>query len=246
MIEAKAEGEPITPEVVAQAYSYAKHSEVRTEYFCVCNGIEFRVYATVAARDQPPLLTVDPRKREIAVAALRELVGAGPLQSRFAQVAAGAFPPLGPGLSSFAQVIRGTIVHERQNPEIPALKGFTVYVDNGIIERVDGTLSGRFEGRAPISSLQDVVNKLGLTSIELRSESTVLSSDAGNPTLFVTEKAAVFPQGEVMISVRARVALTGNILTGPFEVDMLYARPDNLGTVLFSITPSGTARLILR
>jgi hypothetical protein len=265
-IEAKAEGEQITQDAVEQAYTYAKHPEVRAVYFCLCNGIEFRVYITDAAPDQSPILTTDPRDCELAVARLTDILGAAPLLSRFAARAADTLPPLGAGLSSFAQIVKGHIVHERQVPPIPSMQGFTVYIQNGTIERADTGLLAVIKGLAPFASIQRLVEKLGLTALELRSSSTELSSDPQNPTHFsaVAVAVAVFPKGEMMpditsgtmnalafemycqISVRASVTLEGGVVTGPFEVCFQYLKAADASEFLKAFTSTGTVTLHAR
>jgi hypothetical protein len=172
VLEAKPEGIPITDDDVAQAYSYAVHGAVRAIYFCVCNGEEFRVYATSAAPEHPPLVRCDPRDTQAAVATLRPFLGAPALLREFARTVSISQPPIGPGLSSFAEIVHGTIVHEHMTPDLPPMRGFTVFVTGGAIERVADGLRAYWESQAPSSAIQKVVERLGALRVEARSAAT--------------------------------------------------------------------------
>lgn len=263
-IEAKGEGEKIDLDTTEQAYSYAKHPEVRSVYFCVCNGKELRLYLTDAAPAQPAILTVfDLTNLEATVEALRKFVGPGALLKRFADAAGPAFPPLGETLSSYAQITGGRIIHEEQTPKIPGLKGFTVSVEGGALERTDIGLLARVEGRAPYAALQRVLERFGLTYLEMQSTATELSVDPANPTLFQSKSIAVFPEGEMMpniatgteapitvgiiceLTVRAQVALTGHVVAGPFEAHMRYVRAEDPNALLLTVSSIGNFSLKL-
>jgi predicted type IV restriction endonuclease len=87
-VEAKPSGPDFTIDDVEQAFTYARHPEVRATYFCLCNGREWRVYATDGSAEAPPLRTIDPRDPKTATRDLESLLGPTALQSRFAAVAA--------------------------------------------------------------------------------------------------------------------------------------------------------------
>ena len=59
VIEAKAPSESLGIDEAEQAYTYARHPEVRAVYFCLTNGHEFVVYRTDESPDAGPVLTVD-------------------------------------------------------------------------------------------------------------------------------------------------------------------------------------------
>jgi hypothetical protein len=240
IIEAKP-SEPITDDDVEQAYSYAKHPEIRASYFCLCNGIEFRVYATDADPTVGPLRTVDPTDAESAARELSSLLGAEPLLARFAQVAADSRSPIGPGLLSFAQILRGKIVYNRSAGDLPFMRGFTISITRGAIQLVDGSgLCAYWESQAPFDSIQKTIDRLGLTRVEAISSSTSLSTDARSPTVFLLNSTAIFPRGEKLwdltryeeqellqdlrchLTTQATGTLSGSRFGGLFEIHVDY------------------------
>lgn len=240
IIEAKP-SEPITDDDIEQAYSYAKHPEIRASYFCLCNGIEFRVYATEADPTVGPLRTVDPTNAVDAAKELSSLLGAEALLTRFAQVAADSRPPIGRGLLSFAQILRGKIVYSASAGDLPFMRGFTISITGGAIQQVDGGgLCAYWEAQAPFDAIQKTVDRLGLTRVETTSSSNALSSNANAPTVFSLNSTAIFPRGEKLfdltqyverelltdlqcqLSARATGTLAGSRFFGPFELRVEY------------------------
>lgn len=58
VLDAKAPNEKVTDtDHVAQVYSYATHSEIRSKYFALCNGLQFVIYRTDS--DSEPILFFD-------------------------------------------------------------------------------------------------------------------------------------------------------------------------------------------
>jgi hypothetical protein len=243
IVEAKASGTAITTNDIEQAYTYAKHPEVRAVYFCLCNGLEFRVYVTDGAPAQDPILVVDPTNRRLAVRRLRELLAPDALLYRFAQAAASALPPIGAGLLSYTQIVQGWIAHERSTPSIPHMRGFTVTITGGAIQRASQGLCAYWESRAPYTAIQGLIDRIGLTRVEALSSDSHLSSDRQAPTLFCADMSAVFPKGEIMpnlvsgesnvlaydlhchLTFRAWATLEGNVIDGPFQMEVVYEVP---------------------
>lgn len=57
-MDAKAPNEKVTDiDHVGQVYSYATHSEIRSKYFALCNGLQFVIYRTDG--DNEPILYFD-------------------------------------------------------------------------------------------------------------------------------------------------------------------------------------------
>jgi len=239
-IEAKPSGAEISVNDIEQAYTYARHPEVRSVYFCLCNGLEFRVYVTDGSPDQP-ILTVDPRNRKAAVRSLRPLLGPAALLHRFAHAAASTLPPIGPGLTSFAQILRGSIAYERWTPEAPHMNGMTISVTGGAIQRINSnSLHAYWEAQAPHTAVQQSLERLGLTRVDAYSTAAELSSRVDVPTVFEVKTTTVIPQGErlwnlqkheeIMLPVpiecyltaRATGVLSGSIFTGRFELHNVY------------------------
>lgn len=197
-IEAKPEVPELTTDDVEQAYTYARHPEVRAEYFCLCNGKEFRVNATSAAAGAPPLRITDPREPATAAVTLRSLLGPEELLRRFADVVADASPPIGEGLASFAQITGGRIVYDLDVP-LRALQGITMGVATGAIQRDESNrLYAYWKVQAPYAQLQRTLTILKLDTVEAHSDQSQLSVDPSRPTVFILDETKTFPKGTPM------------------------------------------------
>ena len=245
ILEAKPSDPDITADDIEQAYTYARHPEVRAVYFCLCNGREWRVYATDGSADTPPLRMIDPRDPKSAARDLGSLLGPTALQVRFAEVAADAMPPIGPGLLSFAQITGGFTSYDRSEPDLPPMRGFTLSITGGAIQRLEtGGLIAYWEARGPYAPIQRLLERLGLTRIEAFSSSNELSDRSDAPTIFDGEMTAFFPAGETLydlstytdvvlpfsmachLNFRGTGVLTAGRLRGPFELHVLYEFTD--------------------
>jgi hypothetical protein len=241
VVEAKSSESENSLDEIEQAFTYARHPEVRAVYFCLCNGREWRVYATDGSAEAPALLTIDPRDPKRAAQDLESLLGPAALQSRFAAVAADSLPPIGPGLTSFAQITGGFTSYERCEPDLPPMRGFTLSVTGGAIQRLEtGGLYAYWEARGPYAAIQRTIERLGLTRAEAFSSVSTLSDDSASPTIFDGGMNTVFPAGEPMynlanyedvilqFALRCRVryrcagVLTAGRFGGPFELNVLY------------------------
>lgn len=248
-LEAKPSGPDITVDDIEQAFTYARHPEVRAVYFCLCNGREWRIYATEGSADALPLLTIDPRDPKTAARDLGSLLGPTALQRRFAEVAAGALPPIGPGLSSFAQITGGFTAYNRSEPDLPPMRGLTLSITGGAIQRCDsGGLIAYWQARAPYAPIQRLLERLGFIRIEAFSPANELSDRPESPTVFEGQMTAVVPAGETLydlatyrdvvlpvsltchLSFRGSVVLTAGRLQGPFELHVRYEFTDASGT----------------
>lgn len=240
VLEAKSDAADITAEAIAQAYSYARHHEIRAIYFCLCTASEFRVYATDGTPDEPALLSVDPRDTQQAVEVLRPLLGPAALLRRWADRVADSQPPIGPGLLSFAQVLRGSVVYQHWTPVMPHMDGMTVPVTSGAVQRTENGLLAYWESQAPFAGIQRLLERLGLTRVEACSESTSLSADPASPTVFAVRASVIFPRGETLrdfnkhedvvlkqdihcaLKVTATGVLVGASFRGPLVLEVEY------------------------
>jgi hypothetical protein len=247
-VEAKPSGPDFTIDDVEQAFTYARHPEVRAAYFCLCNGREWRVYATDGSAEAPILRTIDPRDPKTAARNLESLLGAAALQTRFAAVAADSLPPIGPGLLSFAQIIGGFTAYDRCTPDLPPMRGLTLSVTGGAIQRLEtGGLSVYWQARGPYAPIQRLLERLGLTRAEAFSPANALSDQATNPTVFDGDMSTVFPAGETLydlskhedvvlpfpmncrLKYRGTGVLTAGRFSGPFELHVIYEFTDTAG-----------------
>ena len=223
---------PISVDDIEQAYTYAKHPEVRAVYFCICNGLEFRVYDTNCDPTVPPVLVVvgcddTPRAAQI----LSQLLSAQALLSRHATSVADTQPSIGPGLLSFAQIVGGKIVHRHNTANLAPLIGFTISVIGGAIQRVDdGTLMAYFEGRPPYLGIQKTLDDLGLNKVEAYSDARELSTDPASPTIFRARAAASFPKGQQMLDLTTH---TYKVLTRTLNAEIDFEAAGYLVSSLF-------------
>jgi hypothetical protein len=131
---------------------------------------------------------------------------------------------------------------------MPSLRGFTIVVTGGAIQR-DGTtgLYAYWESLAPYSSIQRTLESLGLTRVKAFSRATALSADMSSPTVFETDMEAVFPQGQLMRNLQAhedielpfdvrahvRACATGGLssdrFSGPYHLHCSYNFDDAEG-----------------
>jgi hypothetical protein len=265
-IEAKAP-QPISKDDVEQAYTYAKHPEVRGVYFCLCNGVEFRVYDTNSDPSVPPILVLtDLEDAERCANHLRNLLGPDSLLARHALIAADTQPAIGQGLRSYVEIVGGRIAHKENTLKLPVLTGFTISVIGGAIQRVDdGSLMVVFEGRAPYLSVQELLDRLGLKRVEAYTESKQLSTDSAAPTVFSANMTAIFPEGEQLTDISSNTsivlgrplkaeirftatgALNGTTFGGAFQLDCTYrdgATADS--PILTSLSSFGDFEFLLR
>jgi Type I restriction enzyme R protein N terminus (HSDR_N) len=258
---------PISNDDVQQAYTYAKHPEVRAVYFCICNGLEFRVYDTNSDPSVPPVLVVTACDNSIKAAEKLALVlGAEALLARHAVVLADTRSGVGADLSSFVQIVGGKIVHRDNTTNVAVLRGLTISVTGGAIQRVeDGSLMAYFEGRAPYLGIQKTIDALGLTRVELYSDSSVLSSDSTVPTIFRANMSASFPRGQQMLDLNTHTyvelprtlrveiefeaagTLDARVFAGRFQQDCAYKDEDSPERpFIFGFTSRGDFEFYLR
>ena len=217
VIEAKSSEADITIDAIEQAYTYARHPQIRAVYFCLSTDSQFRVYATDATPGQPYLVSVDPRDTQQAAKALRPILGPSALLHRFARQVADTQPPIGRGLLSFAQIVRGSVVHQHTTPSLPQMEGFAVSVTGGAVQHTEQGLLAYWEGQAPFAWIQRILERLGLTRVEAVSPSTSLSTDPKSPTVFHVHNTVVFPKGETF---RDLAKHTDRILTTDLHCEL--------------------------
>jgi hypothetical protein len=134
----------------------------------------------------------------------------------------------------------GVDTHERTTPDMPHMRGFTVWVIGGAIQRLEGELCAYWESMAPNTAIQRMLDRLDLLRVEARAQAESLSTDPSAPTIFHCTAAAVFPKGEVLpdartgeehvllqdlhcrMGFRADATLVGSSLGGPFLLSITY------------------------
>ena len=253
IIEAKPTEPPLTEDDIEQAFTYARHPEIRGVYYCLCNGCEFRVYAADSAPGTGAILVVDPAITEIAAQQLAAYLGPDQLRRRHSLLTELEPKALGPGLLSFAQVIGGRFEFQRTSIPFPFLDGFVVAIRGGSIQRDadNNTLIAYLESISPLGPLQRINERLGLDRLELTAPGLELSSDPTAPTQFSGSLNLLIPRGEHLydvmrweeselpvdmaceIAITSAAVLAGSRLSGSFDAVYLFrALVPNMGVVL--------------
>jgi hypothetical protein len=213
VMEAKPPHELIDIDAIEQAWSYANHPEVRAVYFAISNGREFRVYVTTAPPDSSPILSIKWEDMERDSALISHLLSAEAIKRNFPRTQDMGVP-LGPGLQSLAMIASGSIGYTEVSIPMPIIEELQIAVIDGAIERGDaGNLIAYVVTQAPIRSIQQMIEKMGLSKLEYTSHSTVLSSNPEFPTNFAYKGQADFARGEELFDItsNARVKLPFSI-----------------------------------
>lgn len=194
-IEAKSPNEEITIDDVEQAFSYARHPEVKAIYYCLCNGRELRVYQTESAPNVEPILSMrfEEYKDE---SALENLLAPSALIKNHPMVKLDFGQPLGKNLGSLIRITGGHIIFDRSEPVFPAFIGYTVFITGGAVQRDQRGLIALLNSLSPFEPLQKLNERLGLTNFEVYSADSALSSNADKPTTFRSTRAVLFAKGE--------------------------------------------------
>ncbi|MCE8555281.1 type I restriction enzyme HsdR N-terminal domain-containing protein [Ruegeria pomeroyi] len=59
VVEAKSPNSPISPAVVEQAHSYAAHAQIGANYFVLCDGLRFQIFATLSGHGTEPVVELE-------------------------------------------------------------------------------------------------------------------------------------------------------------------------------------------
>jgi hypothetical protein len=193
VIEAKPPSDKIGKREIWQAYSYAKHHEVRAVMFCVCNGKELQIFQTDLLPEAAPVRAFKYEEFESEFDVIRNILGPEVIRRTWPKIEIDTGKPLGRGLRSFATVTGGSFKYEEIRFNHPLLTGrepsllrdlnFTVV--SGFVERAeDGRLHAVVATRSPSVEAQRISEDLGIDRMELWSESSRLSDDPAQPTIF--------------------------------------------------------------
>jgi len=200
VLEAKAPGVPIDIDAIEQAWTYANHAEVRAVYFALCNGHEIQVFATQSAPKVGPFKTVGYGQFDVKLAQLANILGPNAIKRDFPHQRELVGKPLGPGLRAFARVSSGTISYVDSSLAHPMLTQMQMSITEGAIERAEnGGLLAFLKTQAPLRSLQDLNERMGLNQFEMVSSDTEVSLDSDCPTTFEYQGATTFPEGSELL-----------------------------------------------
>ncbi len=200
VIEAKAPDVEIDSEVVEQAYTYANHPEVRAIYFVLSNGRRFVVYQTNMGPDHRPLLEVEYDQLNESFTRIENLLAPTAIIRDHPHVELDAGEPLGPGLRSVARIANGLIKYEQNSLDHRVLNELQTGISEGAVERdEEGRLVAYMRTYGPSRSLQELNERLGLSTFEMISHDSALSVNPQSPTTFLYEHTVILPAGEVLL-----------------------------------------------
>jgi hypothetical protein len=193
VIEAKPPSEEIGTKQIWQAYSYAKHHEVRAVMFCVCNGRELRIFRTDFLPEAALVRAFKYEEFDGEFDAISNILGPDVIRKTWPKIEIDAGKPLGKGLRSFATVTGGGFRYDEIRFNHPLMRGrepdllkdlnFTIV--SGFVERSDdGRLHAVVVIRSPSVEAQRISEDLGIDKMELWSDSPQLSDDPAHPTTF--------------------------------------------------------------
>lgn len=242
VVEAKPPSEEIGKVQVWQAYSYAKHHEVRAVMYCVCNGRELHIFRTDFMPEAALVRTFKYEEFDAEFDTIRNILGPDVIRKTWPKIEIDAGKPLGRGLRSFARVTGGKFSYGEvsfnhplmRGQELPQLRDLNFTVVSGFIERVgDGRLRTVVAIRSPSVEAQRISEDLGIDKMEFWSESPQLSDDPAEPTVFVHSSDYTMPPTRLGIlnmrspypvrcSVQStvRAYLDGASVKGDFEARM--------------------------
>lgn len=202
VIEAKAPDEQFGQDDVEQAFSYARHPEVRAVYFCLTNGRRFVVYRTDESPDSGPVLEVGYEDFPQAIHRLESLLCPAAVERDFPGTPRELGQPVARGFRSVAQIVSGRVTIRSSSPCLPPLIGVNHSIVAGTIEHAeDGSLIAYIDLLAPYQGLQELNRRFALDRMELRCPATMLSADPSNPSVFQASRSTLIPQGELLFNI---------------------------------------------
>lgn len=231
VLEAKAPANGITDADVSQAYSYAKHPEVKAVLYCLCDGRELRIYDTNVLPDADLLFSIKYENFESNFEQIANILSPNAMHRDWNGVQIDTGKPIAPNLRSSMRISGGFYRHTSIVPTNEFLTEFNFQVISGVIGRDEnGRLIGVVNTRSPLQSAQLLSEKIGTDKIDFVSSDSVISTDPLKPTIFVSDSEFTFPEGETIlnftypkdVTFRTRTKLFGHLenywLKGTFHV----------------------------
>jgi len=200
VVEAKAPSVDITIEEVAQAFTYARHPEVAAVLYAICNGKNFNLYRTDYAPENALVLELDyERYADPSVGQLEGILSPQALLASYPDIVFVPGAALGPGLRSVERVTGGVIEYYDEKSPIPVMNEMQIIVVSGDVQREGAEIVASLLTRAPVQAIQEVLEKLGVAEIEVRSKDANISEDAANRTKFTYSGTLIFPIGTELL-----------------------------------------------
>lgn len=241
VIEAKSPDAGIDVDAIEQAFTYANHPEVRAVYFVLSNGKDFAIFQTNQGPEQYPVMEFEYEELNERLPQLRNLLGPEALLRDYPSIVPDLGNPLGLGLRSLVRIANGLIRYEHNSLGNPVLNELQTGITEGAVERDEsGHMVAFLKTHGPSQSLQELNERLGLSSFEMISPDEQISIDREKPTIFLYDNTLILPQGEKILDMNtwshielsinischvvacAKGVLEGNKFSGRFTTEMNY------------------------
>ena len=241
VIEAKAPDAALDNDAVEQSWTYANHPEIRAVYFCLSNGVDFKIFQSNRDPEAEPFFQCKYENMEESMATIINILSPEAILRDHPEYEVDTGVPIGPGLRSIVRITNGSIAYHDNTLNFQPLIGLTMTITDGALERNEkGQHVTYLETEVPFQSLQKLNEKLGLHSMQMFSETDSLSINPDNPTVFTSTTNHILPKGEVVLdlttwketqipmnlSVQAQTTAMGvleeNIFSGEFKAILTY------------------------
>lgn len=215
IVEAKAGKIPITSIEVEQAHSYAAHSQVGANYFVLCNGISFCIFATLSGAHADPLVEIPLDQIEDRFFEIENILSPAKI-SKNCRVVYDRKLKIADGLGSSVRIRSGKyfledysyrlIVNEQDctalarqfaphqlatmDHQLELMKtSFALQVSDGIAERSDdGQITAHVKFTGATVHNHEAMKLLGITEMMFATADKFISLNPELPTVFESTK----------------------------------------------------------
>lgn len=204
VIEAKAPDVEIDIDSIEQAYTYANHPEVRAVYFSLSNGRRFLVFQTNKGPESEALIDIAYEDLEDNYQMISNLLSPISILRDHPNIECDIGTPIGEGLRSVVRITNGVISYHGNSMNLPILREMQTSISGGAVERdEEGRLVAFLTTVAPTRSMQNLNQRLGLTSFEMYCNDPCISSDPSAPTVFRGDQTITLPAGERLLDMNS-------------------------------------------
>lgn len=197
VIEAKPPNEDISNfDAIEQAWAYANHPEIRAVYFCLCNGINLKIYLTNRGANSDPIAEFDMAELPDRIEHLKSILSPASILRDHPEYEPDYGRPLADGLKSLAHITRGKIVYRQNSHNLPSLNGMIMTIHGGHVQRTeDHNILAHIKTTVQNAHLQELNELLGLDVFDIETEDDTISTDASDPTTFKSLNSILMPRG---------------------------------------------------
>ena len=201
IIEAKSPDVELNIDDIEQAWSYANHSEIRAVYFVVCNGKSLQIFQTNQGPNSGPFLSITYEELAGKIHYIKNILSPEAILRDNPEVTPDLGEPIGPGLRSFVRITNGLIKYESNTLGLRVLSELQTGISEGAVERdEEGKMVAYLRTIGPSRSLQELNERLGLSTFEMISFDKTISINPEKPTTFIYKRIVIFPKGEKLLN----------------------------------------------